>query len=256
MCARHIWSNWKQKWKREERRKKFWACARSSFEAYLKAKIDELTELGDSKIIEDLLRYLKQCWCRAFFKDWSKCDSVENNICETFNSWILSARHKSDCKTVGHNKKGCPILKGQGSGITGTSNAGATQPSQAAQTTTQQSGPTSDSGSARARNTQPSAVASASDTGSMRSRTSEDIIASVRGRPKGSGLRGRSRTTGFGKLFSDIGTVIDMCGARDRVHSAPTKVVDAGQTNIDLGYNAPGLRWQGRNAISQKQLQQ
>jgi len=52
--------------------------------------------------------------------------------------------------------------KGQGSGTTGTSNAGATQPSQAAQTTTQQSGPTSDSGTARARNTQPSAIASAS----------------------------------------------------------------------------------------------
>ncbi|XP_075074387.1 uncharacterized protein LOC142161992 [Nicotiana tabacum] len=44
ICARHIWSNWKQK---------------------------------------------------AFFKDWSKCDSVENNMCETFNNWILSARHKS-----------------------------------------------------------------------------------------------------------------------------------------------------------------
>nr|XP_009772176.1 PREDICTED: uncharacterized protein LOC104222632 [Nicotiana sylvestris] len=95
MCARHIWSNWKQKWKGEERRKKFWAYARASFEAYLKAKIDELAELGDNKIIEDLLRYPKQYWCRAFFKDWSKCDSVENNMCETFNSWILSARHKS-----------------------------------------------------------------------------------------------------------------------------------------------------------------
>ncbi|XP_019236079.1 PREDICTED: uncharacterized protein LOC109216384 [Nicotiana attenuata] len=86
MCARHIWSNWKQKWKGEERRKKFWACARASFEAYLKAKIDELAELGDSKIIEELLRYPKQCWCRALFKDWSKYDSVEKNMCETFNS--------------------------------------------------------------------------------------------------------------------------------------------------------------------------
>nr|XP_009772177.1 PREDICTED: uncharacterized protein LOC104222633 isoform X1 [Nicotiana sylvestris] len=62
----------------------------------------------------------------------------------------------SNCKTIGHNKKGCPILKGQGSGTTGTSNDGATQSSQAAQTTTQQSGPTSDSGTARDRNTQPS----------------------------------------------------------------------------------------------------
>ncbi|XP_075087903.1 uncharacterized protein LOC142169864 [Nicotiana tabacum] len=81
--------------KGEERRKKFWACARAPFEAYLKAKIDELSELSNSKIIEDLLRYPKQSWCRAFFKDWSKCDYVENNMCETFNNWIMSARHKS-----------------------------------------------------------------------------------------------------------------------------------------------------------------
>nr|XP_009804437.1 PREDICTED: uncharacterized protein LOC104249660 [Nicotiana sylvestris] len=162
----------------------------------------------------------------------------------------------SNCKTVGHNKKGCPILKGQGFVTTGTSNAGATQRSQAAQTTAQQSGPTSDSRTARDRNTQPSAVASAFDTGSIRSRTFEDIIASIRGRPTGSGLRGRPRTTGFGILFSDTGIMIERCGARDRVHSSPTKVVDAGKTNIDLGYSAPRQRWQGRNVISQRQLQQ
>ena len=34
-------------------------------------------------------------WCRAYFKTHSKCDIVENNMCETFNSWILAARHKS-----------------------------------------------------------------------------------------------------------------------------------------------------------------
>ncbi|XP_070025425.1 uncharacterized protein [Nicotiana sylvestris] len=360
MCARHIWSNWKQKWKGEERRKKFWACA------------------------------------RAFFKDWSKYDSVENNMSETFNSWILSARHKSfitmleeirvkvmermttmrefatrwisdvspmamgyieeqsqyavkhefkwngdtgyeiqhgvykhivdfsnitcTCRSwqlkgipcshpisamffkrfepadyVTHwykkktylkafscyiqpvtnmemwpstqnptveppvitkmpgrpkknrkraqdepkkkfgkrSRKGTPMkcsnckTKGQGSGTTGTSNAG----------------PTSDSGTARARNTQPSAIASASDTESMRSRTSEDIIVSVRGRQEVVD-------------YEEDQEQLDLCGARDRVHSAPTKVVDVGQTNIDLGYSAPGLRWQGRNAISQRQLQQ
>nr|XP_033508349.1 uncharacterized protein LOC117273310 [Nicotiana tomentosiformis]XP_033508350.1 uncharacterized protein LOC117273310 [Nicotiana tomentosiformis] len=92
--------------------------------------------------------------------------------------------------------------------------------------------------------------------GSMRSRTSEDILSSVRGRLRATGLRGRPRTTGFGILFSDLGAMIEKCGSRDMVLSAPTKIVNAEQTNIDLGYSAPGLRWQERNAITQRQLQQ
>ncbi|XP_070029261.1 uncharacterized protein [Nicotiana sylvestris] len=130
----------------------------------------------------------------------------------------------SNCKTVGHNKKGCPILKGQGSGTTGTSNTGATQPSQAAQTTIQQSGPTS-SGAAKTRNTQPSTVAS------LVLEEGQEVVD-----------------------FEEDQELLDLCGSRDRVHSTPTKVVGVGQTNIDLGYSAPGLRWQGRNAISQRQL--
>lgn len=46
------------------------------------------------------------------------------------------------------------------------------------------------------------------------------------------------------------------CGSRDKVHSARTKVMDDGQTNIDLGYSAPGLKLQGINVISQRKLQQ
>jgi len=50
--------------------------------------------LGEG-IVEALLKYNKNAWCRALFKDHSKCDIVENNMCETFNSWILAARFKS-----------------------------------------------------------------------------------------------------------------------------------------------------------------
>ncbi|XP_049378173.1 uncharacterized protein LOC125842943 [Solanum stenotomum] len=32
MCARHILANWSQNWRGIERRKKFWACARATFE--------------------------------------------------------------------------------------------------------------------------------------------------------------------------------------------------------------------------------
>jgi len=93
-CARHIWANWKKDWRGEERRRKFWQVARASFEVLLQSKLDDLSELGVG-IVEALLKYNKEAWCRAYFKEHSKCDVVENNMCETFNSWILGARFKS-----------------------------------------------------------------------------------------------------------------------------------------------------------------
>ncbi|KAG5569687.1 hypothetical protein H5410_059453 [Solanum commersonii] len=50
--------------------------------------------LGEG-IVKALLKYNKNAWCRELFKDHSKCDIVKNNMCETFNSWILAARFKS-----------------------------------------------------------------------------------------------------------------------------------------------------------------
>ncbi|XP_070032822.1 uncharacterized protein [Nicotiana tomentosiformis] len=47
------------------------------------------------KICEDLLKYDKEYWCRAYFREDSKCDVIENNMCETFNSWIVGPRNKS-----------------------------------------------------------------------------------------------------------------------------------------------------------------
>lgn len=54
-----------------------------------------MSKLRKKEITEDLIHYDPTTWCRAFFKSHSKCDVVENNMCKTFNSWILAARHKS-----------------------------------------------------------------------------------------------------------------------------------------------------------------
>ncbi|XP_070047313.1 uncharacterized protein [Nicotiana tomentosiformis] len=88
MCARHIWSNSKQKWEGEERKKS----------------------------------------SGAFFKDWSECDYVENNMCETFNSWIMSARRKSIITMLEEIR----VKKEQGSGTAGTRNTNVTQGTTAA----------------------------------------------------------------------------------------------------------------------------
>ncbi|WCJ30900.1 hypothetical protein M5689_012421 [Euphorbia peplus] len=75
-------------------RKKFWAVARSTFEVGLKDKLKKLERL-DKDCIPDLLYYNIETWCRTYFKTYSKCDVVDNNMSETFNGWILAARHKT-----------------------------------------------------------------------------------------------------------------------------------------------------------------
>lgn len=61
MCARHILANLSQNFRVLERRKKFWACARSTFEAQFKYNINALSKLGIG----------------------------------SFNSWILGPRNKT-----------------------------------------------------------------------------------------------------------------------------------------------------------------
>ena len=94
MCARHILANWAKKWRGAERRKAFWKCARSTFEAELKDNLLKLSKLG-SNIVEELLCYNKENWCKVYFDTQSKCDTVDNNMSETFNGWILAARYKA-----------------------------------------------------------------------------------------------------------------------------------------------------------------
>nr|XP_016451797.1 PREDICTED: uncharacterized protein LOC107776419 [Nicotiana tabacum] len=94
MCARHIWSNWSKNWRGEERRKQFWRYAKASYEVKFKEELEAMNKLG-YKICENLLKYDKEYWCRAYFREDSKCDVIENNMCETFNSWIVCPRHKS-----------------------------------------------------------------------------------------------------------------------------------------------------------------
>lgn len=95
MCARHIWSNWHVHWRGEERRKQFWRCAKASFKVKFREEMQAMSRLGKKEITEDMLINPPTSWCRTYFKTHSKCDIVKNNMCETFNSWILAARHKS-----------------------------------------------------------------------------------------------------------------------------------------------------------------
>ncbi|KAL3381480.1 hypothetical protein AABB24_001550 [Solanum stoloniferum] len=94
MCARHILANWSKNWKGVEERKRFWACARSTFEAELRKNLDKLAQLGKD-ISNDLVNFNPNRWSKAQFRTSLKCDSVDNNMAESFNAWVLGARHKT-----------------------------------------------------------------------------------------------------------------------------------------------------------------
>lgn len=56
---------------------------------FWKAKLSQKTPEGARAIMRTDPRH----WSRAWFKLGSNCDSVDNNMCESFNNWIISARY-------------------------------------------------------------------------------------------------------------------------------------------------------------------
>ena len=54
-CARHIYANWRMKFKNKEWQKPFWACAKAasvSFFNYCRAKLAQLTVLGSRAMLK------------------------------------------------------------------------------------------------------------------------------------------------------------------------------------------------------------
>ncbi|CAH9142846.1 unnamed protein product [Cuscuta epithymum] len=92
-CARHIHANWSKKHKGLVLKKLFWRVAKCTSEEELQVTLDELDK-QDTQAGHDLRKYPMKLWCKAYFRTSVKCDSVDNNLCEAFNSTLLSCRSK------------------------------------------------------------------------------------------------------------------------------------------------------------------
>lgn len=91
MCTRHIYANWKKKYRDKKFQRPFWRCAKASSREmfnYCKALLAQLTPAG----VEDMMTTKPIHWSRAWFRIGSNCNSVDNNMCESFNNWIVAAR--------------------------------------------------------------------------------------------------------------------------------------------------------------------
>ncbi|CAN1837360.1 hypothetical protein LINPERHAP1_LOCUS35078, partial [Linum perenne] len=95
-CARHVFANWKLKHGTAAAKEAFWKAVYASNEVEYDThanKLKELQEEGkDKKAYDDFLRQEPKSFCRAFLSTDAKSDSVESNICESFNNAIVHFR--------------------------------------------------------------------------------------------------------------------------------------------------------------------
>ncbi|KAH0730497.1 hypothetical protein KY289_001685 [Solanum tuberosum] len=314
MCARHIWANWQKRWRGEEKRKAFWRCAKASFEVKLRDEFEYLGKLGD-RICEALLGYNKEYWCRALFSERSKCDVVKNNMCETFNSWIVGPRHKSvismledirhkmmdrhgdmikfadtwisdispmarlileENKEIGRTLRvnwnhdiGFEIQEGEYRHIIDMTRKTCSCrlwqlrgiPCQHAVCALYHIRQEPEDYVEHWGKKQPTARATSSSTAWTSSSSVGMPPPSSTGMPPAPSVgRKRTRDVGFG-VYTDIQTgrqVINPGRSSERVISSGTGIAfkDASQTNVDLGFKPPALKWKGKDAMTRNQLQQ
>ncbi|XP_071722523.1 uncharacterized protein [Rutidosis leptorrhynchoides] len=95
MCARHIYENWAKTYKGDKLQLQFWQLAKSANMADFRIAKEGLLQLTKEGCAT-LFQLEPKHWCKAFFSEEFKCDNVDNNICEVFNSKIIDAR----CKPV------------------------------------------------------------------------------------------------------------------------------------------------------------
>ncbi|KAK8582463.1 hypothetical protein V6N13_069240 [Hibiscus sabdariffa] len=99
-CARHVFVNWIGRKKLKSYEFDFWEIVKASIEREWEDKFEALTQ-KDELVAKDLKSKSPKHWTKAFFGCHSKCDMVDDNICEAFNSSILEARYKSIITMLG-----------------------------------------------------------------------------------------------------------------------------------------------------------
>ncbi|KAH0636774.1 hypothetical protein KY289_036689 [Solanum tuberosum] len=95
-CVRHMYQNFRQKYKGKALKDLVWNAARASNEVRFRICMERLEqEDREARKWSDHSERPFQTWTRALFKTHSRCDMLLNNLCESFNRYILDARDKA-----------------------------------------------------------------------------------------------------------------------------------------------------------------
>ena len=90
-CARHIYANEKKVYGGKELKGIFWKILYATWQAQYEKELEELRAIDEATAISFMSKD-KNVFCRAFISTLPKCESVDNNMAETFNGWICRAR--------------------------------------------------------------------------------------------------------------------------------------------------------------------
>ncbi|GJZ37895.1 hypothetical protein Tco_0584086 [Tanacetum coccineum] len=92
-CTRHIYANFKKKFRGMQFKNLFWAAANSTTKQHFEDKMKELKAISNDAY-NHLIERNPKSWSRAFFEVNRACDAFENGMSESFNSRIRIARRK------------------------------------------------------------------------------------------------------------------------------------------------------------------
>ncbi|KAK2446568.1 hypothetical protein QL285_017358 [Trifolium repens] len=94
LCLRHLYANFKKNFGGGALiRDLMMGAAKATYIQAWEAKMDELKKV-EYKAWEWLMKVPTKTWCKHAFSHYSKCDVLMNNLSESFNATILSARDK------------------------------------------------------------------------------------------------------------------------------------------------------------------
>lgn len=92
-CARHVYCNWKKQFKGQILKNMFWKAVRCTYQVAWNEALEEM-KAENPRAYENFLEREPARFCKAFVSTHCVSDMVDNNVSETFNGWIVSARTK------------------------------------------------------------------------------------------------------------------------------------------------------------------
>jgi hypothetical protein len=86
-CMRHLWSNFKKYFRGEVYDKRMWRAARAYKSHKFEYHWNKIVE-ADPTVVTYMNLHHNNKWSRSMFSNEVKCDYINNNLSESFNSWI------------------------------------------------------------------------------------------------------------------------------------------------------------------------
>ncbi|KAF2294929.1 hypothetical protein GH714_027083 [Hevea brasiliensis] len=90
-CMKHLYDNYKVHFRGIEYKKGLWAVASAGSMAQFEYRVAKLKEF-DTNAYDWVMRSEPKTWARAFFSTHVKYQALQNNICESFDAYILKVR--------------------------------------------------------------------------------------------------------------------------------------------------------------------